>query len=155
MNNNLGQERDQKLKEFVTELAGFAKDAEHALKRIEADPHGNKGEFNHFSEMMFAIRGTSMQLELPAVAEVAGLGEEIAVKGPTIEKGALIKKCVAALWDALTTVKYMLEHLGAAEGTQEEQDILKHRLDATLKSLGGARETVSADEIEKLLRGGS
>jgi hypothetical protein len=48
----------------------------------------------------------------------------------------------------------MLEHLGAAEGTREEQDILKNRLQATLKSLGGARETVSADEIEKLLRGG-
>jgi hypothetical protein len=105
--------------------------------------------------MMFAIRGTAMQLELSEVAEVAGLGEEISVKGPSIEKGALIKKCVAALWDALTTVKYMLEHMGASGGTREEQDILKNRLQATLKSLGGARETVSADEIEKLLRGES
>lgn len=146
-------DRQQKLKEFVTELAGFARDAEAALKRIEIDPHGNKGEFAHFSEMMFAIRGTSMQLALPAVAEVAGLGEEIAIKGPSVEKGSQIKKCVGALWDALTTVKFLLENLGAAESTQEEQEILKHRLHATLKSLGGARETVSADEIEKLLRG--
>jgi hypothetical protein len=151
----MSQEREQKLKDFVTELTGFAVDAEHALKRIEADPHGNKGEFTHFSEMMFAIRGTSMQLELPAVAEVAGLGEEIAVKGPAVEKGSQIKKCVGALWDALTTVKYMLEHSGSAEGTAEEQDILRNRLQSTLKSLGGARETVSADEIEKLLRGGA
>ncbi len=149
----MGQERDQKLKDFVAELTGFALDAEHALKRIEEDPHGNKDEFTHFSEMMFAIRGTSMQLELPAIAEVAGLGEEIAVKGPAIEKGALIKKCVGALWDALTTVKYMLEHRGKSGGTQEEKDILMNRLQSTLKSLGGARETVSADEIEKLLRG--
>ena len=146
-------DRDQKLKEFVIELSGFARDAENALKRIEADPHGNKGEFTHFSEMMFAIRGTSMQLELPAIAEVAGLGEEIAVKGPSVEKGSQIKKCVGALWDALTTVKHMLENSGAVDGTQEEQNILKNRLQATLKSLGGAREMVSADEIEKLLRG--
>jgi hypothetical protein len=145
--------RDQKLKDFIAELTGFASDAEHALKRIEADPHGNKGEFTHFSEMMFAIRGTSAQLELAAIAEVAGLGEEIAVKGPAVEKGSQIKKCVAALWDALTTVKYMLEHSGTSGESSEEQDILKHRLQATLKSLGGARETVSADEIEKLLRG--
>lgn len=150
----MGQERDQKLIDFVKELTGFAQDAENALKRIEADPHGNKGEFSHFSEMMFAIRGTAMQLALPGVAEIAGLGEEISVKGPAVEKGSQIKKCVAALWDALTTVKYMLEHFGKADGTSEEQDILKNRLQATLKSLGGARETVSADEIEKLLRGG-
>ena len=149
----MGQERQQKLSEFISELSGFAKVAEGALKRIEADPHGNKGEFNQFSEMMFAIRGTSMQLELPTVAEVAGLGEEIALKGPAVEKGSQIKKCVGALWDALTTVKFMLEHSGSADGTKEEQDILMNRLQSTLKSLGGAREMVSEDEIEKLLRG--
>jgi hypothetical protein len=149
------EDRARKLKDFTTELTGFARDAEDALKRIEGDPHGNKGEFTHFSEMMFAIRGTSMQLELSAIAEVAGLGEEIAVKGPTLEKGALIKKCVASLWDALTTVKYMLENRGMSGGTQEEKEILMNRLQSTLKSLGGARETVSADEIEKLLRGGN
>ncbi len=147
------QERQQKLKDFIAELAGFAKEAENALKRIEDDPHGNKGEFTHFSETMFTIRGTAVQLNLPDVAEIAGLGEELAVKGPAVEKGSQIKKCVGALWDALTTVKYMLENSGAGDGTKEEQDILKNRLQSTLKSLGGARETVSADEIEKLLRG--
>lgn len=149
----MSEERLRKLKDFIAELAGFARAAEDALKRIEADPHGNKGEFAHFSEMMFTIRGTAVQLELSEVAEMAGLGEEIAVKGPAVEKGSQIKKCVGALWDALTTVKYMLEHAGEDGGTREERDILKHRLQATLKSLGGARETVSADEIEKLLRG--
>jgi hypothetical protein len=149
----MSDDRALKLQEFTKELTGFALDAENALKRIEADPHGNKGEFTRFSEMMFTIRGTSMQLELPAVAEVAGLGEEIAVKGPSVEKGSQIKKCVGALWDALTTVKFMLENSGSAGDTKEEQDILKNRLQSTLKSLGGARETVSADEIEKLLRG--
>lgn len=143
------------MQEFILELNGFAGDAELALKRIESDPHANKGEFTHFSEMMFAIRGTAMQLELPEIAVFAGLGEEISVKGPGVEKGSQIKKCVAALWDALTTIRFMLQHMGKPEGTQEEQEILMIRLQATLKSLGGARETVSADEIEKLLRGGN
>jgi len=145
--------REDKLKEFITELAGFARDAEQVLQRIESDPHGNKHEFSRFSEVMIAIRGTAVQLSLSSIAEVAGLGEEIAVKGPGVEKGSQIKKCVAALWDALTTVKYGLENHGGSSESSEEQDILKNRLQATLKSLGGARETVSADEIERLLRG--
>ncbi len=157
-------ERSQKLKDFVAELAGFAATAERALKRIEADPHGNKGEFHQFSEMMLAIRGTAVQLGLSTVAEMAGLGEEISVKGPGVEKGSQIKKCVGALWDALTTLKYMLEKAvapdapapdGETVASNEEQEILMNRLQSTLRSLGGARETVSADDIEALLRGGT
>lgn len=155
-------DRSQKLKEFVAELAGFAAAAEGALKRIQADPHGNKGEFHQFSEMMVAIRGTAVQLGLSTVAEMAGLGEEIAVKGPGVEKGSQIKRCIGALWDALTTLKYMLEKVVSpvSQGTDEaghsneEQEILMNRLQSTLRSLGGARETVSADDIEALLRGG-
>lgn len=148
------------LKDFIQELNGFAAIAERSLKKIEADPHGNKGEFEQFSEMMIAIRGTSMQLGFDTIAEMAGFGEEISLKGPTLEKGALIKKCVAALWDALTTVKYMLEKtLKNADSAErklkagEEQEILKNRLQSTLRALGGARETISADDIEKLLKG--
>ncbi len=153
-------DRNEKIKEFIAELSGFAATAEKSLKLIEEDPHSNKGEFHQFSEMMFAIRGTALQLSLPTIAEMAGLGEEIAVKGPHVEKGALIKKCIGALWDTMTTLKYMLEHSTFAdetfeESTQEEQDILKNRLHSTIRALGGPREQVSADEIEKLLRGES
>lgn len=149
----MSEERNQKLREFTTELAGFATVAENALKLIESDPHGNKGEFTHFSEMMFTIRGTAQQLGLASIADMAGFGEEISVKGPGVEKGSQIKKCVAALWDTLTTVKYLIENTNSE--TSEEQDILKNRLQSVLRSLGGARETVSADDIEKLLRGES
>ncbi|MBC7387236.1 MAG: hypothetical protein H7301_13875 [Cryobacterium sp.] len=149
----MSADRALKLQEFVQELSGFAVSAEKALKLIEVDPHGNKGEFENFSEMMIAIRGTAMQLGLSTVAEMAGFGEEIAVKGAFVEKGSQIKKCVAALWDTLTTLKFMLVNPDAETG--EESEILKNRLQATLRSLGGARETVSADDIEKLLRGES
>jgi hypothetical protein len=63
-----------------------------------------------------------------------------------------------SLWDSVTTVKYMLEHslkTGADQAQSEEQDILVHRLESVLKFLGGARPSISADEIEALLRGSS
>src|SRR5690606_8035909 len=76
-------DHDSKLKEFIAELAGSAAKAEVSLKKIELEPHGNKGESEQFSEMMIAIRGTAMQLGFPRIAEMAGLGEELAVKGPS------------------------------------------------------------------------
>lgn len=144
-------DHDLKLKEFIEELAGFASEAQKSLRLIEIDPHGNKMEFDGFAEMMFAIRGTALQLGMSEIAEMAGFGEEISVKAPAVERGSQIKKCVAALWDALTTIKFLLEN--PKFETSEERDILRHRLQSTLRGLGGARETVSADEIEKLLRG--
>jgi hypothetical protein len=145
------EDREMKLKEFVTELSGFANAAQESLRAIELDPHGNKSEFDGFAQMMIAIRGTALQLGMNEIAEMAGLGEEIAVKAPSLEKGSQIKKSVAALWDALTTVKFLLMNPGSE--TSEEREILRNRLQASLRSFGGARETVSSDEIDRLLRG--
>lgn len=146
---------NQKLREFIDELSGFTASCEECLKKLEQDPHGNKHLFEDFSEWMFTIRGTAQQLGLPSIAEIAGLGEEIALKGPSVEKGSQIKKCVGALWDTLTTVKYMLEHPNGSGKPEdsEERDILKNRLQSTLRALGGAREAFSQDDIEKLLKG--
>jgi hypothetical protein len=140
----------EKIQEFIDELSGFAKVAETTLSTIEQDLEGNKGHFNVFAERMFAIRGTAQQLNLPHVAHIAGLAEELAHKGTTAPSRAHVRKCVGCLWDALTTVKHLLVHY--QDETSEEQAILINRLDTVLKSLGGARPTVSADEIEALLR---
>lgn len=143
----------QKISEFVKELAGFADKAEHTLAEIEKDMEGNKGLFSIFSEKMFTIRGTAQQLELAHIAEIAGLSEEIAIKGTQADTRSKIRKCLGSLWDALTTIKYLLEHYH--EETNEEQKILINRLHATLKAFGGEREKVSADDIESLLKGTS
>jgi hypothetical protein len=142
-------EQSSKIQEFVTELSGFAKVAEETLSAIERDMEGQKSQFSVFSDRMFAIRGTADQLQLPHIAKIAGLGEEIAIKASSATTRPQIRKCVGALWDALTTVKFLLEH--HTEETGEEQEILVNRLEATLKALGGARATVTADEIEALL----
>lgn len=142
--------RHQRIREFVDELAGFASTAESTLNEIEKDLEGNKGLFSVFSERMFAIRGTAQQLELPNIADIAGLGEEIALKGAHAGTRPQIRKCVGSLWDALTTVKYLLEHHD--EETGEEQRILVHRLQATLNAFGGGRPKVDQDEIAALLR---
>lgn len=140
----------QKIQEFISELSGFAEIAEQTLKKIESDLETNKHLLSVFYERMFAIRGTAQQLNLPHIAKIARLGEEISVKGAIAEGRPQIRKCVGSLWDALTTVKYLLEHY--TEETTEEQEILVNRLENTLRVLGGARPTVSSDEIEALLK---
>jgi len=142
--------RDIRIKAFIEELAGFAATAENTLSQIEQNLEGNKGLFSVFSSKMIAIRGTAEQLKLPHIANIAGLSEEIAVKGALAETRPQIRKCVGSLWDALTTIKYLLEHY--AEPTNEEQNILVNRLEATLKAMGGARLSVDATEIDKLLK---
>lgn len=139
-----------KIKEFIAELEGFAETAEKTLSKIEEDLEGNKGLFSVFSERMFTIRSTAQQLELPEIAKIAGLGEEIAVKAATATSRPQLRKCVGSLWDALTTVKYLLVHY--EEETGEEQQILINRLEAALRGFGGARPVVTSDEIEALLK---
>lgn len=140
----------QRIQEFIQELSGFAQKAEDTLKTIEADLEGKKNLLSVFSERMFAIRGTAQQLNLPHIARIAGLGEEIAIKGQDAGSRGQVRKCVGALWDAQTTVKYLLEHY--LEKTNEEQEILINRLENTLRILGGARPTVSTAEIEALIK---
>ncbi len=139
-----------KIQEFIAELSGFADEAEKTLKHIEENLEENKGSFSVFTSRMIAIRGAAEQLELPRVAEIAGLGEEIAVKGTSAETRPQIRKCVGSLWDALTTIKHLL--VNYTSDTSEEQQILINRMEATLKILGGSRDKMSADEIAKLLK---
>lgn len=139
------------IQNFISELNGFAGTAEDTLRRIEEDMEANKGLFSVFYDRMLAIRGTAQQLNLPHIAQIAGLGEEIAFKASSAASRHQIRKCVGSLWDALTTVKYLLEH--HEEETSEEQAILIRRLESSLNSFGGARPTVDEDEIEALLKG--
>jgi hypothetical protein len=141
---------EKQIKSFLEELSGFAAIAENTLSTIEKNLVANKGLFSIFSERMFAIRGTSQQLNLPNIAHIAGLAEEIALKGATADTRPQIRKCVGTLWDALTTVQYLLNH--HKEDTTEERKILIQRLEDTLDTLGGAREKVSESEIEELLK---
>jgi len=146
---NAGQNNSQ-IEIFIQELEGFAVKAESTLKRVEEDLDGNKGLLSEFSESMFTIRGTALQLGFPRIAEIAELGEELALKGQTATHRAHVRRCVAALWDAQTTVKYLIVHRDSE--TSEEQQILMNRLQAMLNAFGGARPKVGQDEIEALLR---
>lgn len=134
---------------LIEELTLFASIAEVTLKKIESNLEANRSLFSIFSDRMLAIRGTALQLGLPHVAHYAGLAEEIAVKAVTAENKGKIRRCVGALWDALTTVKFLLEN--SDQETTEEQKILENRLISTLQTLGGARPLVDEDEIAELL----
>lgn len=141
---------DTNMELFKTELQGFAKNAEATLKEIEADLEGNRPLFERFATQLFTIRGTSQQLGLTALVPLAALGEELALKAQTAPTRGQLRKCVQALWDAVTTLSYLVEN--QATETAEEQDILTHRLESMIQSLGGKRDTLSADEIEALLQ---
>ena len=138
------------LTEFIDELSGFAQIAEETLNLIEADLEGERARFEVFSERMISIRGTAQQLALPHIAHIAGLGEEIALKAKSSSNRPQLRKCVGSLWDALGTIKYLLEHPN--EETSEEQKILVSRLEDTLRRLGGARQTLDEAEVELLLK---
>lgn len=139
----------QRLKGFIQELTGFAEKAERNLNEISENDGLSESRLGEFSEQMIAIRGTADQLGFPRISRIAGLGEEIAVKAATITKRSQMRRYLTSLWDALTTVKFMLEHL--SQETSEEQDILSHRLQTVLTQLGGPRSTVDQGEIERLL----
>lgn len=149
MSQNSNQQHEG-IQDFVKELGGFAKTAEETLEKIEKDKEANKGLFSVFTQRMVAIRGTAQQLNLPHVADISRLAEELSIKGTQAESRAHVRKCIGALWDALTTIQYLLEHYD--EETSEEQDILVNRLNKTLEALGGARQTMSESEIEALLK---
>lgn len=142
--------RHLQIQNFVQEMIGFSDTAEKTLKEIESNLLQNKHLFSIFTDRMIAIRGTSLQLGLPEIANIAELGEEISIKATQAETRSVLRKCVGSLWDAQGTIKYLLENYTVE--TNEEQGILINRLENTLKSLGGARPSIDSSEIEKLLK---
>ena len=150
MTKNIDPLRETQIQEFVTELTGFATSAEKTLGVIESDPEGSLERFDAFARMMLTIRGTSQHLGFGRVADIARLGEEIAVKATGAESRSQVRKCVGSLWDVITTVKHLI--VNRQQETSEEEKILVNRLEHTLKAFGGARPTVGDDEIEKLLK---
>lgn len=124
------------LEQFVQELGTFALEAESVLTEIQSDLEGKKSRFSVFYEQMIAIRGTAQQLQFPHIARLAGLAEELALKAQTATHRAHLRKCAGSLWDATTTLKFLVQN--PTLPTSEEQDILAHRLESNLAALGGA-----------------
>jgi hypothetical protein len=141
---------DSRIAEFIKELSGAAIRAEHNLNQAAKDSSEDTETFKQFSEEMIAIRGTAEQLGFPEIANIAGLGEEIAIKGAEATKRHQKRKCMACLWDTVTTVKFMVSH--PTEATGEEEKILVQRLQIALKRMGGPRNKIADQEIEKLLK---
>lgn len=145
----IGAPGPKQLGGFIQELSGFAANAERNLNEISESDGLSEARLAEFSEQMIAIRGTADQLGFPRISRIAGLGEEIAVKAAVITRRSQLRRYLTSLWDALTTVKFMLENLD--QETSEEQEILIHRLQTVLTQLGGPRSTVDQSEIERLL----
>ncbi|NDD91031.1 hypothetical protein EBZ37_02975 [bacterium] len=146
----MSSDRETLIQDFVSELSGFAQEAESTLAEIEKDMEVKRPLFQGFAGMMLTIRGTAQQLGFEEIARIAMLGEEIAVKAVSADSRPKIRKCVGSLWDVITSVKFLIEHHD--QGTSEEQQILLNRLEYTLNAFGGSRDKVGQDDIESLLR---
>lgn len=136
--------------EAFSELLGFTKSAEQVLSEIEKDAPSEIKKFNSVCNEFFTLRSTAQQLGLSQLGHIASLGEEIAAKALHTEKSAQIRKCLGSLWDALTTIKFMVEH--SVDEVTEEKKILINRLENTLENLGGARTQLNQAEIDTILR---
>lgn len=141
---------DNRVADFIKELSGVAISAEHSLNLAIKEFPDNAETFKKFSEEMIAIRGTAEQLNFPEIAMIAGLGEEIAIKGALATSRHQKRKCMTCLWDAVTTVKFMVSH--PTRSTGEEEKILVQRLQAVLKRMGGPRGKMDDKEIETLFK---
>lgn len=136
---------------FFEEIGGFAKVAENILEVVEKDLIGNRKLFSVFAERILALRSTAQQLGLDNIVQIAYLVEEIAARAANSENRAELRRAVGSIWDALTTMKFLIENYTSKE-TTAEQAILIRRLENSLKVLGGPRETVSEEEIEDFLK---
>jgi chemotaxis protein histidine kinase CheA len=137
------------LTEACRELAQFVVAVEKLLEEVEKD-NTRTSNFVPVAEKLDTVKGNARQMNLTKIADLAELAEELAVKGAVATKRPVVRKVVGALWDAITTLNHMLGHVST--DTASEADILMQRLEAALKSLGGAREKVSQDEIDELIK---
>jgi len=139
---------ESKFKEFLKELEEIASVAEAEVTHIKDNKGDSKESFEKFTKITYKIKSASVQFELKNIAKLASLAEEISIKAQTETSRSKRRKCADALWDAATTIKYLVHR--HSDTTTEEQDILINRLEFVLNSLGGERPKITEDEIEKL-----
>jgi len=110
-----------------------------------------KEDLHRVCELMLLIRGLSLMSGCYQIAHIAELGEDIAFVGQHPTNSSNRRKSVGCVWDVVTTLDYLIAH--GVETTTEEQNILIHRLKATLVNLRDLRPKLSQSEIDVILRG--
>jgi hypothetical protein len=102
------------------------------------------------SELMFLIRGTSLQFGFFQLALLARLAEDVARYALSEGKARTTRKCIDGIWDALTTLEYMLAN--GVDQTTDEQKLLIHRLESTLKSFKDFKPALTQSQIDVIVR---
>jgi hypothetical protein len=141
-------ERDQ-LRELCFELGRTVNEAGTLLSQVEKD-YSLIGNFIFIAEKLVKLKGDSRQMGLTKVGDLAEIAEELAIKGSTASQRPHIRRVVGALWDAVTTLHYILDQV--SNDTTVESEYLTQRLVHALDSLGGPRSKVDQDAISRLLR---
>jgi hypothetical protein len=110
-----------------------------------------KEDLQQVCDLMLLIRGMALMSGCYQIAHIAELGEDIAAVGQHPKNSSNRRKCIGSVWDVVTT----LDHLIATgvETTTEEQNILIHRINATLMLEKDLRVKVNQAEIDVIVRG--
>jgi hypothetical protein len=109
-----------------------------------------KEDLHQVCDLMLLIRGMALMSGCYQIAHIAELGEDIAAVGQHPKNAANRRKCIGSVWDVVTTLDYLIEK--GVETTTEEQNILIHRLNATLQVERDLRVKLTQADIDVIVR---
>lgn len=106
--------------------------------------------FKAASDLMYTIRGTAQVFGCFQIAYLTSIAEQLSYYSAQTENSKDIRKCRGCIWDILTTLDYMIAQ--GFERTSDEQKILIHRVEETIKSIKGLPQSLAQTEIDVLVR---
>jgi hypothetical protein len=109
-----------------------------------------KEDLQQVCDLMLLIRGMALMSGCYQIAHIAELGEDIAAVGQHPKNSSNRRKCIGSVWDVVTTLDYLIAN--GVETTTEEQNILIHRLNATLQLEKDLRVKLNQAEIDVIVR---
>jgi hypothetical protein len=109
-----------------------------------------KEDLQQVCDIMLLIRGMALMSGCYQIAHIAELGEDIAAVGQHPKNASNRRKCIGSVWDVVTTLDYLIAK--GVEATTEEQNILIHRLNATLLFEKDLRVKLNQAEIDVMVR---
>lgn len=130
-------ERRQKVLIFAEIVGCFSSLSSEVLARVDAGTETSSCFLTIIHQQMLSIHETALRLDLADIAKIAGLAVQVSVAAHGARTNYQVRRCHDSLWDAVTTVRFMLESASenTPENANEECNTLITRLEAVLRSL--------------------
>lgn len=128
------------LEEFKKESGKLVNELEELLDELEED-FANKEKLNEFAQLIDRIMGSSQSLvsfgfeqsELKKLGDFAELCKQIGYRGINITEKSLYEVTIAFLWDAVESMKKLLESIDAKDSPKSISKLLVSTFISRLK----------------------